>query len=256
MIVGAVAALRRYPVKSMQGEHLERIALETTGMAGDREWAVFDPAESRVLSAKRVGQLLEGAAVSTPTGPRITLPGDVVLEPGAPDTDERLSAWLGRTVELRGVESAGAPFRMSLNIDDEEADLFDMPTPPTRFLDLSPIHVLTNASLAAASELRPESDWNVDRFRPGIFVETDRSGFPEEEWVGSTLRIGDAELAPILTTPRCVMTTRAQPTHGIDRDRDVLQTLARENSQNLGVYAEVPTPGTIQVGDSVELLAR
>lgn len=255
MIVGRVAALRRYPVKSMQGERPERVAVGPTGIDGDREWAVFDPAESKVLSAKRVGQLLEGAAVSTPAGPRITLPGDVVLEPGAPDTDAQLSSWLGRDVELRGVESAGAPYRMTLNPDDDEADLFDMPTPPTRFLDLSPVHLLTSASLAAASELRDTSDWNVDRFRPGVFVETDGSGFLEEAWIGSTLRIGDAELAPILTTPRCVMTTRAQPAHGIDRDRNILQTLAHENSQNLGVYAEVPTPGTIQVGDPVELLS-
>lgn len=254
-MVGTVAALRRYPVKSMQGERLERVALETTGMAGDREWAVFDPAESKVLSAKRVGQLLEGAAVSTPTGPRITLPGDVVLEPGAADTDARLSTWLGRTVELRGVEAAGAPYVVTLNPDDDEADLFDMPTPPTRFLDLSPVHMLTSASLAAASALRDASDWNVDRFRPGIFIETGGNGFPEEAWIGATLQIGDAELAPILAAPRCVMTTRAQPAHGIDQDRNILQTLARENSQNLGVYAEVPTPGTIQVGDPVELLS-
>jgi len=41
-LVGHVAELRRYPVKSMQGERLERIVLGPGGLEGDRRFAVID----------------------------------------------------------------------------------------------------------------------------------------------------------------------------------------------------------------------
>jgi MOSC domain-containing protein YiiM len=46
-------------------------------------------------------------------------------------------------------------------------------------------------------------------------------------------------------------------THAFDdvpKDPQIMRTLVRENTQFLGVYANVVEPGEISVGDSVELL--
>jgi len=50
--VGQVIELWRYPVKSMLGEQLDAVEVNQRGLAGDRTYAVVDPAENRVGSAK------------------------------------------------------------------------------------------------------------------------------------------------------------------------------------------------------------
>jgi len=41
VLVGTVLSLARYPVKSMGGESLERVAMTPRGLAADRAWAVY-----------------------------------------------------------------------------------------------------------------------------------------------------------------------------------------------------------------------
>src|SRR5678815_3656422 len=43
--VGVVAALYRYPVKSMQGEALQSVELRWTGLSGDRQYAFHRAAD-------------------------------------------------------------------------------------------------------------------------------------------------------------------------------------------------------------------
>jgi hypothetical protein len=45
------------------------------------------------------------------------------------------------------------------------------------------------------------------------------------------------------------MVTRRQP--GIDEDRDIFRTLARNHGGHLGAWTTVTTCGTIRVGDEV-----
>jgi hypothetical protein len=47
------------------------------------------------------------------------------------------------------------------------------------------------------------------------------------------------------------MVTRPQP-EGIERDLDVLRTIARERQNRLAVGALVSEPGTLKVGDSLQ----
>ena len=50
--VGAVAALHRYPVKSMMGEELNMTRVGTKGFHGDRVFALADAETGKIASAK------------------------------------------------------------------------------------------------------------------------------------------------------------------------------------------------------------
>ena len=51
-MLGTVAALRRYPVKSMLGEDVDAGDVTFTGLAGDRQLAVVSRATGKIASAK------------------------------------------------------------------------------------------------------------------------------------------------------------------------------------------------------------
>ena len=51
MTLGEVAALRRYPVKSLRGEELERLEVDGRGPVGDRLWALVDE-QGKLASGK------------------------------------------------------------------------------------------------------------------------------------------------------------------------------------------------------------
>src|SRR5438045_1564328 len=104
--IGHVAALWRYPVKSMGGERIDSSLIGERGLAGDRRWAVVDAESGRVASAKRPrlwGPLLEcRASYAAEPGDggeaapvRITLPDGREVVSDEPDRDRRLSEALG-----------------------------------------------------------------------------------------------------------------------------------------------------------------
>ena len=53
-VVGSVADLWRFPVKSMRGERLEEAELTEGGLVGDRAYALIDSDTGKVVSAKSV----------------------------------------------------------------------------------------------------------------------------------------------------------------------------------------------------------
>ena len=92
MLVGTVAEIWRYPVKSMAGERVATSAITAAGVDGDRRSALRDVETGKIISAKRParwGQLLDYAAtvegsgveVTTPHGERIKL-----MRPPTPPT--------------------------------------------------------------------------------------------------------------------------------------------------------------------------
>ena len=52
-MVGTVSELRRYPVKSMLGEELQRAPVTAKGVVGDRAYALVDDESGKVISVKR-----------------------------------------------------------------------------------------------------------------------------------------------------------------------------------------------------------
>jgi uncharacterized protein YcbX len=248
-LVGTVAQVWRYPVKSMQGEQVERLELGLGGAAGDRTLAVVDPAARKVLSAKRHAPLLEASARVEGGDVVVTLPDGSEHAAGDPGVHAALSAWLDREVRLEAPPTDGVyPMEMYSGMSDEATPVFDWPGPPGTWLDLADAHWLTTASLAAAAALHPAGQWDVRRFRPTALFDVPGSTFAEDAW--GLVDVGSARSEVLMPTMRCSMPSRAQP--GLGRDMAIGTTLRDQHDNNLGLYAKIVTAGTIAVGDAVQ----
>ncbi len=283
MRVGTLTQLWRHPVKSMAGERLDSAVVSFRGLPGDRGWAVFDEARGGVTNAKRLPALRrcraryrvapEAGAASPPV--EIALPDGAIVASDAPGAPARLSAALGRALSLRALGPAGsdsAP-RVTLEGESEETvralmglepgepmpDLSAFPPEKLRllrqgnFFDAMPLHVLTDRTLSTLAAIAPESEWDVRRFRPNLFVAADGGdGYPEMRWIGRRLRVGGAVLRVVTGCPRCVVVTQAAD--DLPHDPRVMRTLVREAAHTAGVYAEVVEEGVVRPGDEVVAL--
>src|SRR5262245_19645059 len=284
-IVGTVQELWRYPVKSMGGERIERTTLGAAGLPGDRGWAVRDEAAAEIRGGKKLPGLMLCSAryLREPDGrtvppAEITLPDGKTVTTDDPDVAERLSALLGRAVTLWPLRPAddrdhyrrGLPDKTDMieelrdifgRLPDEPLpdlsvfppEILEFTSPLGTYFDAFPLHVLTTASLAALAAEGPADRFDRRRFRPNVLVETDATlrGLVESAWASRPLRIGDAVATLQGPTARCSMIAQPQP--GLAKDPQVLRTVVRDADQNLGIYATITTPGTVRVGDAVEL---
>ena len=263
---GSVVALWRYPVKSMMGEELNATEITDRGTLGDRAYALVDPTNGKVVSAKnprKWGNLFsfrarfsEPPLLGQPIPPvNITLPDGSTLSSEDGRIDETLTGVLGREVVLE----AAAPVQPSLeeywpDIEglDHRETVTDEAMPTGTFFDLAVLHILTTATLERLRELYPEGRFETRRFRPNIVVEpaSDEKAFIENAWIGRSVSIGDeVRLAITEPCPRCVMTTL--PQGDLPRDRGILRTASKHNHVHVGVYAKVLQGGTIHRGDHV-----
>src|SRR5262245_39549779 len=119
--IGSVAALWRYPVKSMQGEELDVAEIGARGVLGDRAYAILDRETGFIASAKypRKWSALfacRAAFIEEPQRGRplppiwIALPDGGVITSAQADVDCILSRVLGREVALVA-EAPAAPIR-------------------------------------------------------------------------------------------------------------------------------------------------
>lgn len=245
--VGTVTQLWRYPVKSFQGEQVTSLDLAPGGAAGDRMLAVIDPAEGKVLSAKRYADLLMASARIDGAHVVLTLPDGREHAADDPGVHQALSDWLGRDVRLAAPPADGPlPMEMYTGMSDEDTPLFEWTGPAGRWVDLADAHWLTTASLTSITPEHPDGEWDVRRFRPTALIEA-TGAYPEEGW--SQVEVGTVGSEVIMPTMRCSMPSRAQP--GLDRDKAIGTTIRDANSNNMGVYATVTRSGTVRVGDSV-----
>jgi uncharacterized protein len=288
--VGSVAALWRYPVKSMAGEQIEHVDVTAQGLVGDRAFALIDADSGKVVSAKSVrlfpgilncrAAYVESPRVDHELPPvRISLPNGQTVTSGSGDADRRLSDHFGRAVRLAraapedftideyhpDVEDADPAGRRDVVVEQKLGSAFfaeaGIPSPVAigKFFDLFPVSVLTTSSVARWTELKPDSRFDLRRFRMNIILGTSAAGCVENEWIGREVALGDRlRLRIALPDPRCVMTTLAQA--DLPQDTDILRTLVRHNRIPVGaaglfpcagVYSIVQVPGIIRVGDRV-----
>jgi uncharacterized protein YcbX len=267
-VIGTVASLHRFPVKSMQGESPEAVEIGTDGIAGDRTWALRDAETGKLVSAKRPRlwrAVLDCRATGTGDDVEVTLPSGECFGITDPGLVISLNALLGRDVRIeesthsqQGVYESDWPELDGITLAGEYEFPTNLTGEGTSFVDLGILHVLTTSSLSALAAVAPDVTVDVRRFRPSMVLDTPgEDGFAENDWAGRTLRIGAAEITVGIAAPRCVMTTVAQD--GLPREPGVLQALAEHNRLSnelghfacLGAYANVARPGTVRVGDEV-----
>ena len=284
MNVGTVAALWRYPVKSMGGETVASSVLDERALHGDRMWAVRDLELDAVTTARRLPVLLGCTARFVEEPPLGVGPGDVadvvVTFPDGthvastdPETmDARLSELTGKRVALvplpplhdkaayRGVLASKKDVRQQFGVADDEplpdfsmfplrklAELAIYATPVGIFADAYALHIVTTSSLRTMAMYG--GDFDVRRFRPNIVVDSDLDGLAEQDWIGGTLRAGEVSARVEIPTIRCTIPLREQA--GVPADPAVMRAVSRHGDRCFGVYADVADTGTVRVGDPV-----
>lgn len=226
-----VAALWRYPVKSVGGERVPALPLEGDGAVGDRDWGIRDRRTGQVLTAKECPSLLHARASLDERGAVVvSLPGGRCGVAGTPGLDADLSAWLDRPVAVERSRPGVAA--------DYDAGFSG---PPGRFVDGWPLHLVTTATLAGDDERR---------YRPNVVVAAAGEPFLEDGWVGAGLAVGGARLDVRKRCGRCVMVTRAQP--GVPEDRSRLRRLGSRDLR-LGVYLRIARPAVVREADEVRV---
>jgi hypothetical protein len=248
-------AIWRYPVKSFQGERLSEATLDSSGMRGDRCWGVRDESTGKILTGRREPQLLLAAASLADDGvPDIVLPSGERCHGVGPETDAALSDWLQRPVALSdAVGAPGGRAEFFADATDDTSAAIEWTMPPGRYVDASPLLLLTTASLRAGARLYPAGDWHERRFRPNLLIEVDADGWIEDGWCGQRVNVGGVELLPRQPCVRCTMVTR--PQRELTRDLDIYKTVARHHGGTLGVWTDVQVPGLVRVGDPVIIAA-
>jgi len=229
-VVGHVAALWRYPVKSMAGEELDAVEVAWHGLAGDRRWAFIRAGQVRSgfpwLTIRERPELAHyRPRFAEPDRPNGSL--TLVRTPGGSEfdvTDPALAAELGPGVRVikqdRGV------------------------------FDTMPLSLLSTQTLAGLGRL-VGADLVAERFRPNLLVDADAGEFPEDAWVGRVLRIGALRMRVDQRDQRCVMVTIDPVT--LVRNPAILRAIARDRDARVGVYGTTVEPGRVTVGDPVEL---
>ncbi len=286
MDVGSLSEIYRYPVKSMAGERLTASEIGQAGLPGDRAWAVRDEVRGGIRGGKKIPALMQLSArylaqpvAGRSTAAEITLPGGVRVSTGDDNINSLLSEALDHKVSLWPLVAPdlldhyrrGAPdsedFEQELRemfarTPDEPLpdlsvfppELMEFESPPGTYFDAFPILLMSRQSLASMQSRQGSSRFDVRRFRPNLLVNVGEGGgdFPEQAWAGKRLQIGDVILRAEIACPRCAMTT-----HGFEdlpKDPTIMRALVRENGGNLGLYASIEQPGTVQLGDRVTVL--
>lgn len=175
-VVGHVAAIRVYPVRSAAGRDLPSVEVRDDGLEGDRAWVAVGP-DGAVLRGKDAPEL---AAVATT---------------GVPAADAAaIGAALGRAVTLAPAEQREG---------------------------VAPVHLVSRGAIDRAARGQVPEGCSADDPRANLLLMIDDD---ERSWVGRTVAVGTAVLRVTRTPKHC-----------------------------LGVYADVHTPGRVEVGDPVRL---
>jgi uncharacterized protein YcbX len=224
---GIVRELWRYPVKSLGGERLGALRFDARGVERDRDWALVDN-EGGIASGKPTrrfrkvaGLLRHECRIDGDGPPLIELADGRTATVGTPEASAIVT------------EIAGPGWSLQ-----REAQ--------TPFFDAGSVHVVTTSTLSALGAIE------VERLRPNVLLEVDGDGFPEDGWIGRTLRIGDVvELRVVERVERCVMVNHERRT--LPHRPEILKTIGERNEVCAGIYADVVVPGPVAVGDRAAL---
>jgi uncharacterized protein len=227
--VGRVAALWRYPVKSMAAEPLEEVEVAWAGFAGDRRWAFVRSGIERSGFPWMTIRQRSNMGEYRPS----------FVDPSRPD-DSRTVVRTPTGDELEVVDPAlAAELGEGVRVIKQDRGVFDA----------MPLSLISTQSVAALGAL-VGSELDPLRFRPNLLIEASEP-YEEETWVGSVVRVGGMAMRVDQQDERCAIVTVDPVTS--ERNPAVLRTIAQQRDTCMGVYGSTVTPGRVAVGDPVVL---
>jgi uncharacterized protein len=230
-VIGRLAAIFRYPVKSMAAELVDSIDVGWNGLAGDRRWAFVRDGMTRS----------DFPWLTIRENPGMWRYRPRFADPDRPDSSPTIVAMPdGREIDVADpalAEEIGAGSR----VIKQGRGIFDT----------MPLSVISTQTVAALSAIVGE-ELGLRRFRPNLVVDASGgSDFPEDQWIGRTLCLGSMRMRVDKRDKRCVMVNVDPET--TEKNSEVLRAIARERDARLGVYGTIVEEGSITVGDAVSL---
>lgn len=260
-----VTSIWMYPLKSARGVALEAAEVEARGLVGDRRWMIVDEG-GRFISQREAPTLAQLAAVPTAEGLRLShaergsidvaVPAagagraavrvwkdEVQAAPADPRASEWLSDFLGQSCRL-----VHFPDDAERPVDPAYAAAADR----VSFADAFPLLIATEDSLRDLNG-RMAAPLPMQRFRPNLVIDG-AGAFGEDAW--RRVRIGEISLRVVKGCDRCVITTTDQETgeRGIEPLRTLVKYRHIGGKVLFGQNAIPDGPGTVRVGDAVEIL--
>lgn len=238
-VLGSVAELWRYPVKSMMGELCQKMVVSYAGANGDRCFA-FTRHDSRLgtswLTARTLSSLILYRPCFTASdlletecsefyALQVTNPEGHIYSVHAPELLSELEAIAGHKLRLKFSERG--------------------------MHDARPLSLISN-NTTSQIELSLGGKIDKRRFRANLYVQWNDS-MSENDLLGTKIRIGNKlELYISKKDTRCLIVD-INPGTGI-KDPGVLRTIATEYENCAGVYCVVLREGTVQPGDTIVAL--
>jgi uncharacterized protein YcbX len=241
-----------YPVKSLAGQSLARVDVTAAGLPGDRQFALahgagdFDPQtpawrpKGNFVNLVRTSELARLVPAYAPDSGRLTIAqGDQVIASGRPadageraDMERALTNWLG--------DAARGQVRLAWG---EGVAFTDVPAPLISIINLASVRQLAERAGLSLDARRFRGNLVIDGLRP----------WGEFDWPGRQVQVGGAVVKIVERITRCAATHVNPETAA--RDADVVGTLERALGHvDMGVYAEIVSPGRIVTGDILELI--
>jgi uncharacterized protein YcbX len=250
-----VARISIAPVKAFRLLHPERVVLSERGVAENRRFVIVG-ADGRHLRSEPTAwpALISGAYDADRERLAMTFPDGTEVEGSALELGDSVVTHIEpgpRRMEMRIVEG---PWNEHLSRVAGRAVRLARPERPGDPLS-EPVTLMSDGSL---ERLAREAGGPVDprRFRM-LFTLSGCEAHEEDTWEGRLVRLGEAVIRVTGPVDRCVVTTRHPDT--AQRDLDTLRLIKgyrgmRGRFIDFGMFAQVATPGTVAVGDPVEVL--
>ena len=262
-----VARLSLTALKGAAHTHPTHLDLTEHGARDDRRFCLVDPHLARVLRTIENPALVGCHAAYDGERLTVRLPDGAVVTGEVASSAQRLNVdYWGRSVDVSVVPGPWA--RAFTRLLDREVVLAQVLQPGAVIFG-GAVTVLTTSSLnELAARLGRRLDPRAlladsERFRSTLVVDTaDAPAFVEDQWVGSTVSVGGAQIDVTGAVPRCAV-VRTAPREGTRDPLDPLKALApdrtvvneRGREVVFGVEAAVSRAGSVRVGDAAEIRA-
>jgi uncharacterized protein YcbX len=247
-----VAAISLTPVKGLRLGSYQSVELGRDGVWEDRRFFVLDPNGRPVAVVNNPAMFSITANYDRGSG-ELRLATDTDEVHGEVRTGGPLVAKLARrSVSCRSVIGPWADF---LTTHLQREVFLAQVVSSDRGTAVHPVSVVGRGSLERLS-MQVGTEVDARRFRM-LFEVTTSEPHCEDGWLGADVAFGDAVVRIVEATKRCQIIS-ADPTSG-DRNLDLLRPIHQYRSESessgaaFGVYGVVLSPGTVRLGDRVEV---